>query len=86
MEQENIDWEEQESEIEALEVIFPDEFTVMAEKPYKFKIMINSNSADEDNHLKMLLTVELPKDYPESVPHFLLKNKSPDYLNNNLID
>ena len=72
--EENIDWEEQEAEIEALEVIFPDEFTVLAEKPYKFKIMINSNAESEDNHLKMMLTVELPKDYPETIPFMILKN------------
>ena len=40
------------------------EFEILEEKPYKFKIVINSNVDTEDNHLKMLLTVELPKDYP----------------------
>ena len=46
-----VDWEEQESEIEALEVIFPDEFTILAKKPFKFEIMINSNSESAENHL-----------------------------------
>ena len=33
-----VDWEEQEAELEALEVIFPDEFKITAYKPYKFEI------------------------------------------------
>ena len=55
-----VDWEDQEAELEALQVIFPDEFEILEEKPYKFKIIINSNVESEDNHLKMQLTVELP--------------------------
>ena len=51
----NVDWEEQEQEIEALEVIFPDEFKLEQKKPYHFTILINSNAEAEDNHLKMLL-------------------------------
>ena len=48
-----VDWEDQEAELEALQVIFPDEFEILEEKPYKFKIIINSNVETEDNHLKM---------------------------------
>lgn len=82
----NVDWEEQEQEIEALEVIFPDEFEVQQIKPYKFTIVINSNAEPEDNHLKMLLQVEWPVDYPQSVPFCLLKNMSPQYLDNKMLD
>ena len=81
-----VDWEEQESEIEALEVIFPDEFTILAKKPFKFEIMINSNSESAENHLQMLLIVELPHDYPNTIPDMRLKNKSPKYLDNRMID
>ena len=55
-------------------------------KPYSFEITINSNSEPEDNHLKMLLLVELPFDYPNTVPHMRLKNLSPDYLDNRMLD
>ena len=48
--------------------------------------MINSNSESEDNHLKLLLKVEWPVDYPNSVPFCLLKNMSPDYLDNKMLD
>ena len=82
-----VDWEEQESEKEALEVIFPDEFKILNEKPYKFEIIINSNTEKDENYLKMLLMVELPHDYPENVPFLRLKNLSPDFLNNrNIFD
>ena len=81
-----VDWEEQESEIEALEVIFPDEFKILAIKPYKFEIQINSNADEADNHLKMLLIVELPHDYPETIPDLRLKNMATKYLDNRMID
>lgn len=55
-------------------------------KPYKFSIVINSNAEPEDNHLKMLLQVEWPVDYPQSVPFCLLKNMAPDYLDNKMLD
>ena len=31
-----IEWEEQDAEIEALEVIFPDELEITSRQPYKF--------------------------------------------------
>ena len=34
----------------------------------------------------MLLLVELPFDYPNTVPHMRLKNLSPDYLDNRMLD
>tara|TARA_B110000285_G_C14939299_1_gene521202 strand:- start:257 stop:847 length:591 start_codon:yes stop_codon:yes gene_type:complete len=81
-----VDWEEQESEMEALDCIFPEELVVRAIKPYTFEIMINSNPEKEENHLKMLLKVELPHDYPNSVPFLNLKNMSPQYLDNAMLD
>lgn len=42
------------------------EFNLKEEKPYKFEIMINSNSeSEEKNFLKLRLTIELPDNYPE---------------------
>lgn len=40
----NVDWSEIEEEMEALQVIFPDELNILQEKPYKLEIKINSNS------------------------------------------
>ena len=34
----------------------------------------------------MLLKVELPVDYPNTIPFMLLKNLAPKYLDNNMID
>jgi len=72
-----VDWSEQEAEIEALEVIFPEEFKILQTKPYNFDIIINSNSEKELNHLKLLLKVELGVEYPNKIPFMLLKNLSP---------
>jgi|TARA_B110001450_G_C17444612_1_gene409367 hypothetical protein len=81
-----VDWEEQDSEMEALDCIFPEEIVVRSKHPYTFEITINSNPEKEENHLKMLLMVELPHDYPNSVPFLRLKNLSPDFLNNKNLD
>ena len=81
-----VDWEEQEGELEALDCIFPEELNVTSRKPYTFEIIINSNPEPEENHLKMLLMVELPHDYPNNVPFLRLKNKSPEFLNNAMLD
>ena len=81
-----VDWEEQEGEIEALECIFPEELHILEKKPYKFEITINSNPEPEENHLKMLFLVELPHDYPKSVPFLRLKNLCSEFLNNQLLD
>ena len=81
-----VDWTEQEEEMEAIQVIFPEELNIKSEKPYNFEIQINSNADEEDNHLKVLLLVELPHDYPQNVPHMRIKNLAPDYLDNKTID
>lgn len=81
-----VDWEEQIGEMEALEVIFPDEFKILQSKPYEIEIQINSNVVKEENHLKMLLLAVLKHDYPHRVPFLRLKNLSPDYLDNRMID
>jgi hypothetical protein len=81
-----VDWSEQEAEIEALEVIFPEEFKILQKRPYHFDIIINSNSDKELNHLKLLLKVELGVEYPNKIPFMLLKNLSPKFLDNRMID
>ena len=49
-------WEQIEEEIESLTYIFPEEMTIVQEKPYKVEIIINSNTESEDrNYLKMMI-------------------------------
>ena len=48
--------------------------------------MVNSNEEEENNFLKLLLTFELPEDYPESVPFFRIKNLCAEYMDNKLLD
>jgi len=79
-------YEEQESEIEAIKCIFMEDFTLLEEKPYKFELLLKANSeSEEKNHLSLKLTFELPEDYPNNVPSVRLKNLSPDIINNNLV-
>jgi len=59
-----VDWTEIEEEMEALNVIFPEELKVVQERPWKLEIKINSSSDHEENHLKMLLIAEMPHNYP----------------------
>ena len=80
-------WEEQEQEIESLTYIFPEEFKLNKEKPYNFEIMINSNTeSEEKNFLKLRITFDLQEEYPNVVPYFRIKNFSPDYLANAVLD
>ena len=49
--------------------------------------MINSNQDSDNNHLKMLLIVELPHNYPnEAIPFMRLKNLSSEFLDNRMLD
>ena len=80
-------WDVQEEEIESLKYIYPDEMTVLKEKPYSVEIIINSNTESEDrNFLKMKVLFDLQNSYPDCTPHYRLKNLSPDYMDNNFLD
>ena len=81
-----VDWTEIEEEIEALEVIFPDEMTILTNRPWNMEIIINANSEPTENFLKMLLILEIPHDYPNNIPFLRLKNLSPEFLNNANLD
>ena len=67
-------------------MIFPDELTVTARKPYKVEIVINSSADEEENHLRMLLLAEIPWNYPNNIPFLRLKNLTTNFLNNKNID
>ena len=79
-------WEQQAEEVESLTYIYPEELTIIAEKPYKLELKINTHEDEELNFLKLILTFDLPRDYPESVPIFRVKNLAFDYLDNKLLD
>ena len=64
--------EEQQEEIEALEAIYPDEFTLIDSSPpcYKIHLVPDPNSDDNDNHVGIYLMVKIPLDYPNEIPSF----------------
>ena len=60
---------------------------VTAEKPYVVEIMINSNTESEErNFLKLKIIFSLQEDYPAVIPVFKVKNLSPDYIDNAVLD
>jgi len=80
-------WETQQQEMESLGYIYPEELHIISEQPYKFDVLINSNTESEDkNFLKMKIHFDLQLSYPDCVPYFRLKNLSPDYMDNNFLD
>ena len=83
-----IDWEDQETEIETLKCIFiEEEFDLKREKPYNFEILVNSNTESEErNYLKLKLIFDLPENYPNEIPYFRIKNLAPDYIDNNALE
>lgn len=68
--------EEQLEEIEALESIFPDCFTLVSNtSPMEYKIRILPNSeGDDDNHVIASLVCKIPAEYPnESIPELSIE-------------
>jgi len=66
----NMDYaEEQRSELEALEAIYPSEFTVLSENPNAFTIVTRTTEYEEtgEGHTALLKFIMTPK-YPEEVP------------------
>lgn len=77
-------YDDQYDEIQACECIFLEQFQMLEERPFKFEILINSNSESEDkNHLKLKIVFDLPNSYPNTTPVTILKNLSPDIIHNN---
>lgn len=80
-------FEQQAEELESLGYIFPEEMTILQEKPYKLEISLNSNTESEErNFLKLKAYFDLGTMYPDVEPYFRLKNLSPDYMDNNFLD
>lgn len=60
--------EEQQNEIEALESIYPDEFTSISEK--EFEIAIYPDEQDEENPRGLSLHVTYTANYPDELPEY----------------
>ena len=80
-----MNYEEQSSELEAIQYIFMDYLTIKEERPYKFDVVLNSHSEKENNHLVLKLTFELPDAYPNEAPLIRIKNLALDIIDNNKI-
>ena len=53
-------WDRQEEELESLKYIYPDELTILKEKPYSFEVLIDSNTESEErNFLRMKIHFDL---------------------------
>lgn len=65
---------QQEEEIEALQSIFPDEFSLVEEIPFEFEVLLRSPSTEIAQLSRFTLCVSFPKDYPASEPELLFKN------------
>jgi len=59
--------EDQKMEIEALESIYPDEFKIMSEDPYRLSVDILEDDDDGDQ-IGLRLIAELPPNYPNEPP------------------
>ena len=70
-----------------MKYIYPEELTILKEKPYSFEVVIDSNTESEErNFLRMKIHFDLQNSYPEVPPYYRLKNLSPDYMDNKFID
>ena len=82
MESEN--YQNQQDEVEALQSIFDEEFYLLSENPFKFQIIVKGNRDHFVNSKSMmlgvLLTIELPPDYPNTAATFTVRKASDMYL------
>lgn len=65
--------EEQTNEIEALESIYPDEFTVLSEEPFHtFRIIVSSEETDDEENgpLQVTLQFTYTSTYPDAAPEY----------------
>ena len=63
-----------------------EDLEILEEKPYKFEVILNANNESaERNNLSLKVTFELPDNYPNEVPSILIKNLSPEIIDNNRI-
>ncbi|KAK1790228.1 hypothetical protein P4O66_014147, partial [Electrophorus voltai] len=60
--------EEQRNELEAIESIYPDSFTVLSEDPTSFTITVTSDAGENDETLEVTLKFTYVEKYPDEPP------------------
>ncbi|KAM6967446.1 RWD domain-containing protein 1 [Aplochiton taeniatus] len=60
--------EEQRNELEAIESIYPDSFTVLSEVPTSFTITVTSDTGEDDEMVEVTLKFTYVEKYPDEVP------------------
>uniref|UniRef100_A0AAZ3NTU7 RWD domain-containing protein 1 n=1 Tax=Oncorhynchus tshawytscha TaxID=74940 RepID=A0AAZ3NTU7_ONCTS len=60
--------EEQRNELEAIESIYPDSFTVLSEVPTSFTITVTSDAGENDETIEVTLQFTYVEKYPDEVP------------------
>ncbi|XP_008565962.1 PREDICTED: RWD domain-containing protein 1 isoform X1 [Galeopterus variegatus] len=60
--------EEQRNELEALESIYPDSFTVLSENPPSFTITVTSEAGENDETVQTTLKFTYSENYPDEAP------------------
>ena len=60
--------EEQRNELEALESIYPDSFTVLSENPPSFTITVTSEAGENDETVQTILKFTYSEKYPDEAP------------------
>ena len=60
--------EEQRNELEALESIYPDSFTVLSENPPSFNITVTSEAGENDETVQTILKFTYSEKYPDEAP------------------
>uniref|UniRef100_A0A8D0BUG4 RWD domain-containing protein 1 n=1 Tax=Salvator merianae TaxID=96440 RepID=A0A8D0BUG4_SALMN len=64
--------EEQRNELEALESIYPDSFTVLSENPTSFTITVTSEAGQDNETVQATLKFTYAENYPDEVPVYEL--------------
>ncbi|XP_048881088.1 RWD domain-containing protein 1 [Brienomyrus brachyistius] len=60
--------EEQRNELEAIESIYPDSFTVLSENPTAFTIKVTSDAGENDDTVETILKFTYVEKYPDEPP------------------
>ncbi|XP_007429119.1 RWD domain-containing protein 1 [Python bivittatus] len=77
--------EEQRNELEALESIYPDSFTVLSENPTSFTITVTSEAGENDETVQTTLKFTYSENYPDEVPLYELLSHE-NLENNDITD
>jgi len=78
--------QDQKDEIEALQSIYLDEFSLITEDPYTFEIKIDANRDDDSkNHLSVIARIEFTENYPAEYPKFHIKSNSSTIKGNEIM-